>query len=347
MAGAHRIDIMPLHRQNIFQRILPGNHPPALGAELVPVDSLKHNPLSIQIHNTVFYFKTPETDILQDHLLQCQVFIINLDQKPIQIRRLRTPELRLLQIQHIPVFSRRQLVLFDRHTHILIRQLSPETASGLIEGKTDMPCLFPAIPPVRNVQTKLQHAFLHILGQLGLRLHIPHMNLRCRIQIHIPENPGKTIKILILTPASRSPFKDLRRQLVFSLLQIRAQKKLRRCEAVLTVPHKMPVQPDRYTALGTLKGNIHAFFIKFFRHLEILHITCHRVKPLWHLSGRYLLPAVPGILHIRVLWKIVALHLDMGRHSDIIPALTIIRRLLKPGYGTFIVFRIMKFPDTV
>ena len=167
------------------------------------------------------------------------------------------------------------------------------------------------------------------------------------IKINITENTGKTVKVLILTPAPRRPFKDLRRQFVCSLSQIRAQKKLRGRKTVLAVPHKMSVQPERDPALRSLKGNIEPFSVKSLRHFKILYITCHRIKPLRYLPRHNLLPAVPRILHIRVLGHIIPFHLDMGRHSDILPVSAVILRLFKARYHISVIYSIMKFPDPV
>ncbi len=95
VAGAHCVDIMSFHGQNVRQRILVRDHPSAFTAKFMPVHPLEHDPLSVQIHDAVPDLKTPEADILQDHLLQCQIFVVDLDQKPVQIRHLRAPELRL------------------------------------------------------------------------------------------------------------------------------------------------------------------------------------------------------------------------------------------------------------
>ena len=54
MAGADRIDIVPLHGQDICQRVRIRDHPTALTAKLMAVDALKNDPLPVQIHDTVF-----------------------------------------------------------------------------------------------------------------------------------------------------------------------------------------------------------------------------------------------------------------------------------------------------
>jgi len=66
-----------------------------------------------------------------------------------------------------------------------------------------------------------------------------------------------------------------------------------------------------------------------------------------HFPGHDLLSAIPGILSIRILGSIVPLHLNMGRHRNIIPAFAVVRCFLKSWNCTSVIFRIVKFPQAV
>ena len=84
-----------------------------------------------------------------------------------------------------------------------------------------------------------------------------------------------------------------------------------------------------------------------FRQLEVLYIACHRIEPLRDLARLYFFTAIPRILNIRILGNVVALHLDVCRNMNVIPAAAIVIRLFKAGDGTGVVLCVGEFPDTV
>ena len=81
------------------------------------------------------------------------------------------------------------------------------------------------------------------------------MYFRNGVQIYISVNTGKTIKILILTPAAGRPFEYLCSQFVFSLFYILCQLKFRRSKGVLAVSDKFAIQPQCQSALSALERN--------------------------------------------------------------------------------------------
>ena len=66
-----------------------------------------------------------------------------------------------------------------------------------------------------------------------------------------------------------------------------------------------------------------------------------------NLSRTDVLTSFPRILCIRVLRRIIALHLDMGRHPDVVPGGTAVLVLFKSRNNRVIIFRIMEFPDSI
>ena len=55
----------------------------------------------------------------------------------------------------------------------------------------------------------------------------------------------------------------------------------------------------------------------------------------------------PWVLHIGILRCIIALHLDMSRHTDVIPVFAGIIFSLEAFYGISVIAGIMEFPDSI
>ena len=92
MTGSDCIDIVLFHGDDILQHLLIVRNPSKPSAKLMPVDTLKHNPLPIELHDAIVQCKVPEPDLLRDDFHNISVRIIQCNQQLIQIRRLCTPE---------------------------------------------------------------------------------------------------------------------------------------------------------------------------------------------------------------------------------------------------------------
>ena len=173
------------------------------------------------------------------------------------------------------------------------------------------------------------------------------MHFRNRVEVYISVNTGKTIKILILTPAAGSPFEHLCSQLVFTLFYILCQFKFRWCKRVFAVSNKLSIQPQSQSALCTLEGNKQTFSLHLLRNSKIFYITCSRIKMCRNLTRIDFLMSFPRILHICVLWYVIAFHLDMCRYINIFPAFAIVLFCFKSRDRTLIISRILEFPESV
>ena len=170
------------------------------------------------------------------------------------------------------------------------------------------------------------------------------MRLWNHVEIDAAENTGKPEEILILAPASDRPLEYLHRQLVLPVLKIRRQFKLGRCKRILTVSDICSVQPECHAALRSLERDKHTLSGKRLRQCEIFHITCDRIELHRHLVRPDAFPSIPRILRVRVLRAVIAFHLDMCRHADVIPSPAIVFRLFKSADRLLIVFRIVELP---
>ena len=173
------------------------------------------------------------------------------------------------------------------------------------------------------------------------------MDFRDRIQIDITIDSGETEEILVLTPAAAGPFEDLCCQFVFSFFQIRSQFEFGRCKGIFTVSYKVTVQPYSDTTFCTLERDKYFFAFHLFRNFKIFHIRSNRIESLRNLTQFYFFSSFPRVLYICILRYIISLHLNMSRHTDIIPWFTAVIRFFKSGNGTVVVFCIVEFPQSV
>ena len=328
MTGTDGVDIVLLHSDDILHQFLPGYAPSCPGTELMAVHAFKHDTFSVKGHDMILHLKTAEAYPLGDHLCQLSLLIIYFQGQIIQIGFLRAPQKRLFHLHHIDAFL----------CQIRFQCFHCFPIPG--EGHTHLSCL-----------CGLCHDFQIRMGKgiVQQRPHpqIRHMDLRNGVQIHIPVNTGEPEEILVLAPAAAGPLEHLRRQFIFSILQVRRQLKLGRCEAVLTVAHKLSVQPYGNAAFRPLEGDVQRFPLHILRHFKILHIAGHRIEAGGNLSRLQFLMALPGILHIGVLGRVISFHLDMGRYPDIVPRPAAVIFLFKSRNRTVIIFCVMKFPQTV
>ena len=91
MAGAHGVDVVALHRQQVAAQGLHGHDTAAVGAEIVAVHALEHDAFAIEVHHAVFHFKPAEADALGNGFEHTAVRVAHGQQQVIEIRRLAAP----------------------------------------------------------------------------------------------------------------------------------------------------------------------------------------------------------------------------------------------------------------
>ena len=106
----------------------------------------------------------------------------------------------------------------------------------------------------------------------------------------------------------------------------------------------MPVEEERECRVHTGKGDENIFPV--LRHVEILHIAADGVAARRNLSWRDALVSVPRIRRVRVMRYTMPLHLDVRRHMDRLPIVTIIIRRLKALRDECRIPCISKVPNT-
>ena len=174
------------------------------------------------------------------------------------------------------------------------------------------------------------------------------MHLTECIKPYIPEEPGKSEEILILTPAAGREPKYHDRKLVLTFpVNKRRQVKISRSKTVLGISHVVSVKPDCYATLGSLKRNIYRSLSEILRKVKIPDIACHRIEVLGYLPRFNLFEPVPRILRVGILGAAVAFGLYMSRNPYPAPLTAVIILLVKILYRRIIIYGIVKPPYSV
>ena len=95
------------------------------------VDSLEHDPLSVELHQVICYLKPSEAHLLGNHLQKLPLFIPNLNQQLIQLRLFRTPKKRIFHGERhmcsFPVLRRHSLAPGDHPAGRYLSGIAPES----------------------------------------------------------------------------------------------------------------------------------------------------------------------------------------------------------------------------
>ena len=288
--------------------------------------------MAIEAHHTVFHFKTAKAHALPDHLHHAAVLLAYGHEKVVQPGRFAAPKLRLvdgkLEVLRFATALRRREYGFPIHQRRM-------------QG-----CAFRTLT---QQERRIQHQ-----GCVGIRIvqqrlnpDVPHMCFGKANQGNAAEQAGETEEVLVLQPAADIPAIHPAGQLVFAAGQIGRQLKFGRGEGIRGKAHIMAVQPHGHAAFRALKAHQHTPAAHGFRQEKIPDIAGHGVVLARHVSKGHILHAVPGILHIDVLGRAMALQLDMRGHGDIRPGMAVIAAAFKAGDDLAFVAGAKEFPQAV
>ena len=331
MAGAHGVDIVPLHGEQIPADMLRRHGTAPLGAEIVAVRTLEHDALAVQAHQAVLHFKPAEAHVLADDLRHPSLAVLHRHQQPVQLRTLGAPLLRLPHGQLGHGFAVRSLNGGRSDFPLAVRQTKFHLPRAL----------------AFHLGAQLQRAVPIVVIQQSADAQIAHVNGGHSVQIHVPEQAAEAEEVLILGPAARPPAVHPAGQLVPARQQIGGQVKVAGGKAVAAEAHVPAVEPQGHAAFRSLKGYPHRHSLHAFRQLEGLHIACHRVETLGNFARLNILPAVPWVLGVAVLGNAVSLQLHVGRHGDVGPVGAVVLRLLEAGDQLLFIDGIKKLPISI
>ena len=319
MRSADRVDVVPLHGDDVPLQLLPVRHAAGRGTEIVAIDALEDDALPVQAHEPVLQLKAPEAHPLADDLGRRAVGVHHMQGQLIEVRRLCAPQGGRMNGQ------RRRGFLPLGKGNLSLHEYLPPAAEGQAQAAG-------TLRPCGNGDESLGE----VLADRRNDGEIGHTARRLHREIHAAEDAGETEHILILKPTAGCPFPHTHGQGVLPLVQRLGQIKVRGIEAALAVADIPAVEPEGKTALHPLEADINLPSAEMLRQGEGGHIVRHGVKDRGHLARRQFLQRVPRILDIDIGRSIPALQLDMCRNGNAVPIGAVIVRqpeALRRGRG--------------
>ena len=331
VAGPDRVDVVPLHQDQIAPDFFLRHRAPGLAAEIVPVRSLEYDADAVHPDHAVFNLDLPESGFHRNDFLR-------------PVRR-RQPHFRGVEVRILRAPQPRRAD-FDAPADLRI----PADRAFRLRQR------FPAVQQTEchrrslrraDLRLPLQHAFFQRVVRLRLNLQVPDVRFRRRVQDHIPVQPGEPQKILVLEPASGAETVYPAGKLVLPLPDRPGQFKLVRREAVRGKADVLPVQPYRHAAFRPLEGHENPPTLHRLRQEKTFHVARDGIEPFRNLSRPDRLLPVPRILCVAVLRYAVSLPLDVRGHRHVRPSAAVVFRLLESGNDLPRVHRVEELPLSV
>ncbi len=313
MAGAQRIDVVPLHGQQIPADHFRFDRPARLSAEVMPIHALEHDALTIQAHDAILHFKAAEAHLLTCHLAYLALSVFHGNIQAVQLRMLSTPLFRSFDLHD----RLRQVILsVDGSLHHRFRPIH--------QGKVNRmgTCAV-------NIRHNGQGSVFIVVIQFGTDGKIPQVLLRQGVQVHIPKQTAEAEEILVLCPAAGAPVIHTAGQLISAGHQIRRQVELAGGEAIPCKAYILAVQPHCNAAFCSLERDMHRHSLHGSRQGKGLDIARNGIVVLRNLPGFNFLTAIPRVLNIHILRNTVAFQLNVCRNRNILPIVAVILRLFK------------------
>ena len=193
VAGAHGVDVHPLHGEHVPEHLLLGDAPPPPGGELVAVHPPQQDAPAVELHDSLPDLKPPQAHLLIDGLRQRPRLVKHLDLQAVEPGVLGAPQPGMLHRQRrLPAQGGLRL---DGQLPAAVQPAPDPAPAQRLGGHPDLP---PAQVPAQG----------------GGDPHIPDMRRRDGVQIHLPEQPRQPEEILVLHPAGAGVLEHLDRQLV-------------------------------------------------------------------------------------------------------------------------------------
>ena len=236
MRSTDCVNVVPLHVPDIRHHLIFRYGTAMVTAELMTVHTIEHDALAVNLHQTVLHLKCTESEALCNNLSNPLAGIIYTKLQQIEVRVLRTPQLRFLHLNRY----RERL-----HQHFIYLNLEAlhrlTNLHSLITGKyirTDFRLLsfenfLRLLTADGKLQIQLKLKILIFFVRFCLDEQVFHVNLRSGHKLYLTENTGQTPEVLIFQPASRTPLKYLHRKLVLTLVYRVGNIKLSRSKTIL------------------------------------------------------------------------------------------------------------------
>ena len=304
MASTYRIDVELLHQLDILLHPLPGDHISPIRVKFVPVDALDEYALAVDQQVCALDLDFAETNV-ETQRLQHALAVEQLDGELIEIRRLGTPLVRVVDIE---TSADKRTGSLDGIGHFL--------AVGIKQVH------FHACPPVvgyRNVY--LEGAVAVVLVQVGRQLYVFDVTDRTCVQIAVARNAREAEEILVLQIGSVAPAENLESdQVALPRQDVGREVELAAELAVFAVSHEFAVDPQIDAGCHGTEVDDDLFPFPVGRYLEGLAVAAHVIVFQRHHGRLALETAQPGIADVHIYRIAVSVQFPETRQGHPAPA---------------------------
>ena len=163
-------------------------------------------------------------------------------------------------------------------------------------------------------QPQLEGSRSIILSQACADPQILHMDLWLGIQHHTAENAAEPKKVLIFQPGGTAVLVNLHTQPVPLFSDVGRQVKIGGCKAVLSIAHKLTVEPHKKGPFHPLKPDADEFSQQARCQIKGPDIASHTGMVPVNFRWAKLRSSIPGVQGVDVLDLPIALQLNMAWH---------------------------------
>ena len=304
VAGAHRVQVVALHQEDVLHHALHRHRLAMDGMDVVAVGPLQISKDIIDIEFVTLKLHLTEPLLEEGAFLQFSGLVIHGYLYGIKVRFFCTPQLggRYLHGFALPCLH----------------------AVFVIEGNHRLP---PGPYPGGKPDGR------KVIGKNTFRSNIFHVHPGAGHQVHIPVDTAEAEHVLVFQVGAVAPFIDLHRQRVHTPFHIGRNVELGIVVGALAVAHLLSVHPNVKGRIHPVKMQINLLAVPFPGQGEIPAVRAHGIGFLLH--GIALLGLDKGrivqerIGYIGIERRPVPLHFPAGRHVQTDPAAHIVGRLVE------------------
>ena len=310
VAGAHRVDVVAFHEDDVLDHALHGNGLAEYGMGIVAVGALQVSKYAVDIQLVIPKFHLPETVLEESAFLQFAGLVVHGQPHRIEVGLFGAPEFggRNFDFRTLPYFN--AVFIVEAYLH----------AGRAVHGG----------PQRHFTQVGIEHT---------LRTDVLNMSLGTGHQVHVAVNTGQAEHILVFQVGTVAPFVHLHGQGVIALFHVRRNAELGVVVGALAVTHLLAVHPHIEGRIHAVKVQINLLSGPVGRQGEIAPVGAHGIGFLLHgiallgLDKRRI--AQERIGHIGIDGGAVALHFPVGRDFNFGPVTDVIGRLVEVHRALF------------
>ena len=299
MAGADSVDVVAL--KNIHGSFHIRNSNAAAGGSVpfMPVHTVDDETFAVEGHDLVHHFKATEADVIGDisAVLHGQQYMVQFGSTVIP--QTDVGEYQFLGEQKSIPFSQSQITCPD-FAVCIVGDLAVNSGNSL----------------TADSQTDSHPSCRQILVQRSIQPQVVHRNWHLCIQVHTAENTTEPEEVLVFQPGGTALLVYFHAEPVAGFLDIRSQIKVRGGKGVLTVTHKLTVEPHEECLFHTLEGNADPLVSECGIQIKFRHIAAHGIIRPVDVGRAQEGMAIPGIELVDILDLVIPLGFHMTGNMD-------------------------------